>query len=101
MRAGINTGLLAGAWGCLYGGAQGAFWGALSGTRDGAGTARRWAWASASASGVVQGVETARQTRAHLPMPHRPARARRAPPSRRLAETAEAESGSEVDSHTP
>jgi hypothetical protein len=35
IRAGINTGLLAAAWGVLYGGAQGAFWGAVSGTRDG------------------------------------------------------------------
>jgi len=66
IRAGVNTGLLAGAWMVLYGGAQGAFWGLLSGTRDGA-----WIGAAVGAGvglvvGVVNGIEAARQVEGQL-----------------------------------
>ena len=98
MRTGINTGLLAGAWGVLYGGAQGAFWGAVSGTRDGA-----WVGAAGGAGvglvlGVVHGVEAARQTRAHI--------AQLPPPCPREAAATvtsptEAQQGPEDDSRSP
>lgn len=98
MRAGINTGLLAGAWGVLYGGAQGAFWGAISGTRDGA-----WIGAAVGAGvglvlGVVQGVEAARQTRAQLA--YAPPRCPREAVTA-VIPPAKEEHAPETDPHTP
>lgn len=66
IRAGVNTGILTGAWMVLYSGAQGAFWGLVSGTRDGA-----WIGAAVGASlglvvGVVSGIEAARQVKGQL-----------------------------------